>query len=161
MEAKKKRKPGPKGAQTRISKELLNERTLVFGENVRIARKERGFTAEALGTFLGISTAYVGLIERGERVPSMETFLKICEFFGESYEGMLIVPKKLTLAEKKKLNKQEDIAQQILRKQKMISSMINSFDVDELNYLINNIKHFKNFSLSKNASLAAAEDEED
>lgn len=162
MELKKGRRkaPQPVVAPSKVSKEFFNEKTAIFGENLRIARKDRGFTAEVLAKFLGISTAYVGLIERGERCPSMETFLKICEFFGESYEDMLTAPRSLTVAEKKLQSKQDDAKRQILRKQKMISSMINTFDAEELDYIITVIKSFKNFSRGRLEALMNQDDDE-
>lgn len=134
------------------SKDFVAEKCRIFGENMRAARKDRGFTSEALGRFLGISTAYVGLIERGERTPSLETFLKICEFFGESPDEMF-QPQKNTLSvkEKKGPGRPGNEKDQIERKRKMVSSMINTFNQDELDHIIGVVKSFKNFSHKNNA----------
>ena len=126
-------------------KDYLKEKCLIFGENMRIARKERGFTSEALGRFLGISTAYVGLIERGERCPSLETFLKICDFFGESYEDMFKQRSTLAVNEKKAVGRPSE-KDQVARKQTMITGMLNTFNAEELDHLIGVIKSFKAFS---------------
>jgi len=134
----------------KIPKDFVSEKTLIFGENVRIARKERGFTAEVLAKFLGISTAYVGLIERGERCPSMETYMKICEFFGESYEDMLTVRKNVSVSERKRIGKDSNPSSQIKRKQKMVVSMVNTFNNDELDFIISAVKSFKRFTLAPN-----------
>jgi len=156
---------GKKGANaiavSNEAKEFVNEKTLIFGENVRIARKERGFTAEVLAKFLGISTAYVGLIERGERCPSMETYMRICEFFGESYEDMLTVRKDYSVAESKRLNKDPNINSRVKRKQKMIASMINTFTDDELDFIISAVKSFKRFTLSPNLPVDTTDGEDD
>ena len=140
-------------AKVAESKDYITEKCAVFGENMRIARKERGFTSEALARFLEISTAYVGLIERGERCPSLETFLKICDFFGESPENMLNPRSVLSVAEKKPVINGENAREQVKRKQKMITSMISTFNIDELNFLISAVKSFKNFSQLKQADL--------
>ena len=143
------------------SKDYLAEKCLIFGENMRIARKERGFTSEALGRFLSISTAYVGLIERGERCPSLETFLKICDFFGESYEYMFTPKGSLGVSEKKASVGSTNEKDQKERKQKMINGMINTFTSEELDHIIGVIKSFKNFSHKNRASYQDTEFSED
>ena len=144
MEAKKRKR----ATKTR-DLGFINEKSLVFGENVRLARKERGFTSDVLAKFLGISTAYVGLIERGERCPSLETFLRICDFFGEPYEDMIMPNSAFAIAEKTSLIKSAEVRDQVKRRQKMLASMINTFDIDELNHLINIVKSFKQFNMMK------------
>ena len=139
------------------SKDYLAQKCLIFGENMRKARKERGFTSEALGRFLGISTAYVGLIERGERCPSLETFLKICDFFGESYEDMFRSKSTLSVSEKKFAGSGSSEKSQVVRKQKMIAGMLSTFDADELDHIIGVIKSFKNFSHKVNTGRQDAE----
>lgn len=131
------------------SKEYITEKCLIFGENMRIARKERGFTSEVLARFLQISTAYVGLIERGERCPSLETFLRICDFFGESYEAMLTPKTNQSAGETRISARSENAKEQAARKQKMVTSMINTFNADELDHIIATVKSFKLFSQNK------------
>jgi len=137
----------PKNKETTSTNEkpkgYLSEKCKIFGENMRTARKERGFTSEALGRFIGISTAYVGLIERGERCPSLETFLKICDFFGESYEAMFTPSGRLAIGEKKADTGEKSQAE---RKQKMIAGMLNAFSIEELDHIVSVIKSFKSYS---------------
>jgi len=137
---------------TAVSKDYLTGKSLIFGENMRLARKERGFTSEALGRFLGISTAYVGLIERGERCPSLETFLKICDFFGESYDDMFTPRGSLSVSEKRASVGSTGEKDQRERKKKMIVGMINTFSSEELDHIIGVVKSFKNFSHKSRAS---------
>jgi len=148
MEARKNEKV-MKQLKVPASKDFINEKCLIFGENVRLARKERGFTSEVLARFLEISTAYVGLIERGERCPSLETFIKICDFFGESYEDMLNPGNMLSMAENKLLARSENAREQVTRRQKMLASMVNTFEVEELDYIIGILKGFKNYNQVK------------
>jgi len=71
------------------TKEILNAETLkIFGDNIRRIRKEMGQTAIELSAFLGFSTTYVGMLERGERIPSITAMLRICRYFGESIDSM-------------------------------------------------------------------------
>ena len=115
---------------------------------MREARKENGFTSEAFGRFIGISTAYVGLIERGERTPSLEVFLKICDFFGVSRDEML-TPRDSSGASNDLTNIQESQAKRITKKQKMIASMLNSFNGEELDHIIKVLKSFVEFCTKK------------
>ena len=73
----------------RPPRDFIDEVSKTIGENMRLARKEKGLTASDLSKFLSISTAYIGLIERGEHCPSLETFLRICNFFGKGADEML------------------------------------------------------------------------
>jgi transcriptional regulator with XRE-family HTH domain len=123
------------------SNNYVSEKCITFGKNMRATRKNLGITTSEMGEFLGLSAAYVGMIERGERTPSLDTFLKICDFFGEGSDNML-TNKSLSSPSKPK----EKIAEtKLSRKQKMLYSMINTFDLDELDYLIGITKNFKGF----------------
>ncbi len=48
-----------------------------FGINVRLRRKQRGLSQEALADAVGLAPTYVGQIERGQRNPT----LKVVEDF--------------------------------------------------------------------------------
>lgn len=48
-----------------------------MGQRIRTARKQRGITQEKLGEICSISTAHIGHIERGTRIPSIETLFRI------------------------------------------------------------------------------------
>lgn len=61
-----------------------------LGARIRRARKERGVTQERLGELCGISTAHVGHIERGTRIPSLDTFYRIASFLGVTTDELLM-----------------------------------------------------------------------
>lgn len=50
---------------------------VALGGRIRTARKQHGLSQEKLGEICQISTAHVGHIERGTRIPSLETLYKI------------------------------------------------------------------------------------
>ncbi len=50
-----------------------------IGQRLKEVRKKRGLTQEQLGEMLGLNYKYIGLIERGERVPSIQTLVRISE----------------------------------------------------------------------------------
>ena len=60
---------------------FLAAKCRIIGENVRSERKKRKFSIENLADYIELSASYVGLIERGERCPSLKSILKLCELF--------------------------------------------------------------------------------
>jgi len=48
-----------------------------LGKRIRKARKLKGLSQDNLGEACSISTAHIGHIERGTRIPSLETLFKI------------------------------------------------------------------------------------
>lgn len=53
-----------------------------IGKRVRAARRARDLTQEQLAELVEVSTSFVGHIERGTRVPSLETMWRICKALG-------------------------------------------------------------------------------
>ena len=49
----------------------------IFGAVVRSARKEQTWTQEDLAERSGLTTTYVGQVERGDKVPSLTVILKL------------------------------------------------------------------------------------
>ncbi|MDR2183571.1 MAG: helix-turn-helix transcriptional regulator [Clostridiales bacterium] len=127
--------------KTNDSNNHMTEKCRMFGKNMRATRKNMGITTNEMGKFLDLSPAYVGMIERGERAPSFDTFLKICDFFGESIDNML--SRKSPSSPSK--SKTTAVEPKLSQKQKMLWGMISTFDVNELDYLIRITKDFKMF----------------
>ena len=50
-----------------------------FGKMVVCLRKERGLSQEELAFCAGISRSYMGVIERGEKSPSIDTIAKVAK----------------------------------------------------------------------------------
>lgn len=61
-----------------------------IGEKLRNARKSRGLTMEQTARVLGLSSSYLGLVERGERCLSSQKIVRFCNLFGVSPEYILI-----------------------------------------------------------------------
>lgn len=49
-----------------------------IGNEIQKIRKSRDITQEMLAEFTDLSTAHIGHIERGTRIPSLETIVRIC-----------------------------------------------------------------------------------
>lgn len=52
---------------------------VALGMRIRKARKERHVTQEQLGEICELSTAHIGHIERGTRIPSLDTLFRIAQ----------------------------------------------------------------------------------
>ena len=50
-----------------------------FGENLRAARKERGYSQESFAHVVDLDRTYIGGIERGERNPGLKTIVRIAD----------------------------------------------------------------------------------
>ena len=62
----------------------------ILGANIRNYRKQIGLTQEKLAERIGKSVNYVGMIERGEKVPSLKTFILIANALGASTDVLLV-----------------------------------------------------------------------
>lgn len=68
----------------------MKSRARIVGDNISRLRKHQGLTQEELATGLAIHPSYIGLIERGERVPSIRTLESMAEYFGVSSADLMI-----------------------------------------------------------------------
>ena len=55
-----------------------------IGKNVRKYRLMKKLRQEDLAEKAGLTTNYIGMVERGEKIPSLETFIKILNALGVS-----------------------------------------------------------------------------
>ncbi len=60
-----------------------------IGKNIRKYRTAKGLRQEDIAERAGLSTNYVGMIERGEKIPSLETFINIINAIGISSDIIL------------------------------------------------------------------------
>lgn len=60
-----------------------------LGENIRKHRKLKNLRQETLAEMTDLSTNYIGMIERGEKVPSLESFIKITNSLDVSADILL------------------------------------------------------------------------
>lgn len=56
---------------------LKNAVAIRFGENLRRCRKQAGISQEALGFLSSLHRTEIGLLERGARIPRIDTVIKI------------------------------------------------------------------------------------
>ena len=60
-----------------------------LGRRLRDARQKKGYTQHALAEIAGIGNVYLGEIERGIKMPSLNIFLKLIEALGVSADYIL------------------------------------------------------------------------
>lgn len=60
-----------------------------MGKRVRFIRRCQDITQEQLAEKVGISTSFVGHIERGTRAVSVDTLFKLCVALGVSADWLL------------------------------------------------------------------------
>ena len=60
-----------------------------IGKNIRKFRLERKLRQEDLAEKTGLSVNYIGMIERGEKMPALDTFIGILNALGVSADMVL------------------------------------------------------------------------
>ena len=61
-----------------------------IGRRVREKRRERHLTQETVAELAGISSSFVGHIERGEKIPSLQTMVRIGEALNVSLDYLAL-----------------------------------------------------------------------
>ena len=62
---------------------------VALGVRIRKARKEKQVTQERLGEICELSTAHIGHIERGTRIPSLDTLFRIAQALNVSMDYLI------------------------------------------------------------------------
>lgn len=61
-----------------------------FGRVIRTNREQRGLSQEALAELADLNRSYLGEIERGSAVPSIETMNKLAGALGEKLSSLIV-----------------------------------------------------------------------
>ena len=61
-----------------------------IGQRIQEARKKRGYTQNKFSEMLGITPNHLSALERGIKIPSLETFIEITNLLGVSASELLI-----------------------------------------------------------------------
>lgn len=65
---------------------------IAFGQRIRRIRKQNRLTQEELAEQAGISASFLGHIERGSRIASLETLMQLCRALAVSPNDLLGEP---------------------------------------------------------------------
>lgn len=60
-----------------------------IGKNIRKKRQDKSWNQEFLAEKVDVSATYIGMIERGEKMPSMETFIRIANALDSASDELL------------------------------------------------------------------------
>ena len=60
------------------------------GQRIKAAREKKHLTQEDLAALIEISPTHVSVIERGTKIPRMDTFVAIANVLGVSVDSLLI-----------------------------------------------------------------------
>jgi transcriptional regulator with XRE-family HTH domain len=60
-----------------------------LGVRIRSAREARGWSQADLAEASGLTPNYVGVLERGEKLPALETLVTVSDVLGQSLSGLL------------------------------------------------------------------------
>lgn len=60
------------------------------GQRIRAAREKKGLTQEELAALVDISPTHVSVIERGTKIPRMDTFVAIANVLEVSADSLLM-----------------------------------------------------------------------
>ena len=52
---------------------------IALGQNIKLARKDKGITSEQLSELCNINATYLRQIEKGIKTPSLQVFVTICQ----------------------------------------------------------------------------------
>ena len=60
-----------------------------IGNNIKKKREENLWSQEELAKRAGLSVPYIGMIERGEKVPRLETFIRLANILDATSDELL------------------------------------------------------------------------
>ena len=113
------------GGDSLAADAFMAEKCRIIGGNIRYERKKRKLSIDVLAEYIELSASYVGLLERGDRCPSLRSLLKLCDMFNVEPNALLLKrDESLTLAERTGGNYYASLL-----------TLINGLGVNELEYL--------------------------
>lgn len=133
---------------------LTRKNMETIGGNIRRERLLRRMSMEELSEILQLSTAFIGLIERGQRGAKLANLLKISEVFGITVNDLVYdkEPNVLEVREEWEGHEKPVEHEAFIRQQKKnaIMSLIYDFSVEEMEFIIESIKGLKALKRSIN-----------
>ena len=74
----------------RLQYPYMNAIAIKIGKIIRSKREKRGLSQESLAELSNLNRSYLGKIERGLAMPSIETLEKISNAFGEKLSELIM-----------------------------------------------------------------------
>jgi len=101
-----------------------------IGENIRAARKSKNLTIDMLSELVGISSSFLGTLERSESSLSVETLIGVCKALGVSSDSILFEQDATPIPH-------------IGGKKDTIATLLNNATDDELSFIIDYVKLYR------------------
>jgi len=117
----------------------MKRKCWIIGKNIREHRKQRRFSVETLAEYLELSESYIGLLERGDRCPSLKIVYKLCDLFGVTPNDLL------SSVEENQLNLvAEDRASYNAKIQSdAVLSLVRTLNESQVEFVIESMKNIK------------------
>ena len=110
----------------------------IIGKNIREHRRQRRFSVENLAEYLELSESYIGLLERGDRCPSLKIVYKLCDLYGITPNDLLTTPDDKEF----NLNLAEDRAMYNAKAQSdAVASLMRTLTESQVEFVIDTIKN--------------------
>ena len=120
----------------------MKQRKKQIGSNIRAFRLEHDISIDELSNMLGLSSAFVGLIERGQRGAKLENLIKMSEIFKVDINELIY-----DSTNKRKMSENKDSAYG--RKLTTISTLAYDLKLQELDFIIATMRSLKKMSGSE------------
>jgi transcriptional regulator with XRE-family HTH domain len=112
-----------------------------FGKRVHDQRMGKGVSQEKLAEICDVSTSYIGLIERGERKPSLEILIAIANTLHVGADSLLI----------------DSIEHKASSNRERIAMMINDFDDTQINTTYEIVNQIHTYVKKNNTDMSVKE----
>ena len=109
----------------------LKQHHIIIGNNIRTLREYFGMSMDELAELLGLSTAFIGLVERGNRGIKLENMLRIADIFGATMNDLV------------QESSVQDISKELTESEIYISRItiwLNQLSEKELSFVMNVVK---------------------
>lgn len=118
----------------------------ILGERIRKEREQIAISRERLAELIGISSSFLGLVERGDRKLSLEKLCLVAETFNLPLDNFLTDSAE---SNRKNVNNEQENNFDLVE----IKALLNTCSNTELRYIKENIQLIKRLSLLKEKSL--------
>jgi len=136
---------------TRKEKTYLDRKV---GKNIRNEREQHKMTREELAEELGLTTAHLGMVERGERGATLVIVEKVSHFFSIPMEILFAEP------DKKSMSVKED-DRNLVKNRKKIAALLTNFNEGETELLVHIMKGIINQRAARSVHRLRADDCDD
>jgi len=108
----------------------MKEHLKHIGINIRAARKSKNLTLDTLSELVGVSSSFLGILERGESSLSVDTLISVCNVLDVSADSILF-------------EQDETLSLPASENKDILLTLLKNATDDELLFLIDYIKLYR------------------